>query len=227
LWVVNFAIQRRTHPSDTGRVVDFDRTRDNLVQDSRDTAQGTPETARTLGGIGALRLGAVLVLAAAAAFVGWRLLVEDDTGSTAPGNTATVSAASLGELEGLPASLGHPVYWAGARKSFTYELTETREGNIFIRYLPPGVPLEDKRPDYLTVGTYPVQEAIGAAREQARQDGAFRRSIAGNGIAYSLPNKPRSVYFTYPRLDYLYEVYDPRPLRARRLVLSGRVRPID
>jgi hypothetical protein len=34
------------------------------------------------------------------------------------------------------------------------------------------------------------------------------------------------VYFAYPRLDYLYEVYDPAPQRARRLVLSGRVRPI-
>jgi hypothetical protein len=187
------------------------------VEDSEDTAQA-------IDGIGRLRLGAVIALAAAAVFVAWLLLKGDDNESPAP--KRTVTAASVKDLEALPASVGHPVYWAGARTGFTYELTQTREGNLYIRYLPTGVELNDKRPDFLTVGTYPYPLALATARSQARRPGAFKHTIAGHGIAYSLPKNQKSVYFAYPRLDYLYEVYDPRPLRARRLVLSGRVRPI-
>jgi hypothetical protein len=185
--------------------------------------EDTEETAG-IDGMGRLRLGAVLALAAAAVFVGWLLLKDDDKNGSAPDKT--VAAASVQDLEALPASVGHPVYWAGARAGFKYELTRTREGNIYIRYLPAGVQVDNKRPDFLTVGTYPYPRAIATARSQAKRPGAFNRSIAGHGIAYSLPKNQKSVYFAYPRLDYLYEVFDPRPLRARRLVLSGRVRPV-
>lgn len=186
-------------------------------------AEETEDTPVGIDGIGRIRLGAVLALAAAAVFVGWLLLKGDDDGSE---TKKTVEAASVKDLESLPASLGHPVYWAGTKSGFTYELTKTPEGNVYIRYLPAGVGVGDKRPDFLTVGTYPYTQAIATARSQAKRQGAFSRSIAGHGIAYSLPKNQKSVYFAYPRLDYLYEVYDPTPLRARRLVLSGRVRPI-
>ena len=156
--------------------------------------------------------------------VTWLLI--RDSGSDGPAPERTVSAASVEELEKLPASVGHPVYWAGRRSGFTYELTRTRRGDVYIRYLPAGVEAGDKRPSFLTVGTYPYSRAIKTARTLAKRPGAFRRSIAGQGIAYSLPKNRKSVFFAYPRLDYLYEVYDPTPLRARRLVLSGRIRPI-
>src|SRR4029453_17315464 len=111
---------------------------------------------------------------------------------------------SFDELRKLPASLGHPVYWAGPRQSFTYELTRTSRGDVYIRYLPPGVAIKDKRPDFLTVGTYPYAQPIASARSQPKRGGAFKRSIAGHGIAYSLPEKPKSVFFAYPRLDFLF-----------------------
>jgi hypothetical protein len=182
-----------------------------------------PDATEAPGGIGPVRLGAIVVLAVAAAVVTWFLVKGDDEKSPP---TKTVTAASLDELRKLPASVGHPVYWAGPRRGFTYELTRTRRGDVYIRYLPAGVALEDKRPDFLTVGTYPYAQAIANARSQAKSDGAFKRTIAGHGVAYSLPKKPKSVFFAYPRLDYLFEVYDPAPLRARRLVLSGRIRPV-
>jgi hypothetical protein len=187
-------------------------------------AEEKEETAAAIEGIGRVRLGAVVALAAAAVFVGWLLLKSDDDGGSS--SKKTVEAASATELEALPGAVGHPVYWAGPKAGFTYELTKTPEGNVYIRYLPQGVAVGDKRPDFLTVGTYPFPQALTTARGQARRPGAFNRAIAGRGIAYSLPKNPKSVYFAYPRLDYLYEVYDPAPLRARRLVLSGRVRPI-
>lgn len=187
------------------------------------TVEDRAETTERAGGIGPVRLGAILVLAAAAGVVTWLLLKGDDNEAVP---AKTVTAASLEELRKLPASVGHPVYWAGPKQGFTYELTRTRRGDVYIRYLPAGVAIKDERPDFLTVGTYPYAQAIASARSQTDRGGAFKRSIAGQGIAYSLPEKPKSVFFAYPRLDYLFEVYDPAPLRARRLVLSGRVRPV-
>jgi hypothetical protein len=181
------------------------------------------DTAQIIDGIGRLRLGAVLALSAAAVFVGWLLIKQGDDDSQ-PGKT--VESASVSDLRALPAEVGHPVYWAGTRPGYTYELTKTREGNVYIRYLPPGVALNDRRPDFLTVGSYPYPDALATARTQSKRPGAFRRTIAGGGVAYSLRGNRKSVYFAYPRLDYLYEVYDPVPRRARKLVLSGRVRPI-
>jgi hypothetical protein len=203
-------------PSGTGRE---SITGTNPLEDRADTTEASD-------GIGRVRLGAILVLAAAALVVAGLLLKEllDDDENPVPARTVT--AASIDELRELPASAGHPVYWAGPKAGFTYELTRTRRGDIYIRYLPAGVAINDKRPNFLTVGSYPYPRALAAARSRAKRAGAFSRRIAGGGIAYSLPNKPRSVFFTYPRLDYLYEVYDPQQLRARRLVLSGRIRPV-
>jgi hypothetical protein len=181
---------------------------------------------QTIDRIGRVRLGAVLALAAAAAFVGWLLIKGGDTDDEPDQPAKTVAAASRADLQALPAELGHPVYWAGARRGYTYELTKSKAGNVFIRYLPRGVAIRDKRPDFLTVGSYPYPQALATARVQARRPGAFKRTIAGGGIAYSLAENRNSMYFTFPRLDYMYEVYDPAPRRARQLVLSGRVRPI-
>jgi hypothetical protein len=44
-------------------------------------------------------------------------------------------------LASLAASVGHPVYWAGPRANVTYELTQTADGRIFVRYLPKGTPV--------------------------------------------------------------------------------------
>ena len=186
------------------------------------TLEDRPDATEAAGGIGPVRLGAIVVLAAAAAVVTWLLVKGDDEKSPA----TTVTAASPDDLRKLPASVGHPVYWAGPMRGVTYELTRAKKGDVYIRYLPAGVALEDKRPDFLTVGTYPYAQALSYARSQADEAGVFKRTIAGHGIAFSSKKKPESVFFAYPRLDYLFEVYDPTPLRARRLVLSGRVRPV-
>jgi hypothetical protein len=183
-----------------------------------------PQPGATILGLGRIRLGAVIALAAAAVFVGWLLLKGDD-GKPAP--KKTIEFVSLPDLRALPASVGHPVYWAGAKRGYKYELTRLPDGSIYIRYLAADAPLNDSRPDFLSVGTYPYPNAYVTARKLAKASKSFNRGIAGAGIAYSLPGKDRSVFFAYPRLDFMHEVYDPSPRRAQRLVLSGQVRPID
>jgi hypothetical protein len=174
-------------------------------------------------GFSRVRLGAVLAAVAAVALMAWIVLRDggkDESSAGAP------VAASIEDLKELSGTLGHPVYWAGEREGSTYELTRADNGNVFIRYLPAGTEVGDERPGFLTVGTYPYPNAFSAVRKASRTRGAFVRKAGGGGLVVSRKNLPRSVYLAYPRSNLLLEVYDPSPQRARRLVLSGQVRPV-
>ena len=66
--------------------------------------------------------------------------------SAAPGASgAEPTAASVDQLNALAARLGHPIYWAGPKAGYRYELTQTSTGKVFIRYLPDGS--EGRRPE--------------------------------------------------------------------------------
>jgi hypothetical protein len=186
----------------------------------------TAEPQATASSFGRLRVGAVVAVALGVAFLVWLLFINGDGGDTSSENAAPVEAASLDELKALPASVGHDVYWAGPRAGYTYELTKTSDGKIYIRYLPPGVQVRDARPDFLTVGTYLYPNAFAAAKKSSRRGTAFKTTLPGGGIAYTRKQFPKSVFFTYPDSDYMQEVYDRSPKRARSLVTKGRVRPI-
>jgi DNA primase len=41
------------------------------------------------------------------------------------------------ELRQLAADLVHAMYWAGPNETDTYELTRTRDGRVYLRYLQP------------------------------------------------------------------------------------------
>jgi hypothetical protein len=176
---------------------------------------------------GRLRLGAVVAVALGAAFLVWLLAIKgDDDSGTSSKSGEPVHSASVDELEALPAAVGHKVYWAGPKPKYTYELTKTNDGKIYIRYLPPGVQVGDSRPNFLTVGTYLFPNAFKAAKRGSRSGTAFKAKLPDGGIAYTRRKFPKSVFFTYPGSDYMQEVYDRSPKRARSLVTQGQVRPI-
>jgi hypothetical protein len=88
-------------------------------------------------------------VAVAAVVVGWLLIHgKGDTRSRASG-PALVSQT---QLEELASSSTEPIYWAGPRKGFSYELTRTADGRTYVRYLPHGVPAGDRRAEFLVVG---------------------------------------------------------------------------
>src|SRR5204862_6587413 len=130
------------------------------------------------------------------AFVVWLLVRNNGSSSTKPpvANPATTAAkgpktkplleaASVPTLKTLAAVLGHPVYWAGARSGTTYELTQTADGRIYIRYLPKGVKVGDRQANYLIVATYPVQNAYRAVQTAAKAKGAETFAVAGGAKA--------------------------------------------
>lgn len=171
-----------------------------------------------------VRVLIVIALAIITGSVAYWLLTRDDDDE---GGGATPVASSVSDLRSLARTAGHPVYWAGPMKDVTYELTETGGGNIFIRYLTGAAEIGDTRPLFLTVGTYPLEDAVGALRRTARNEGAVTRKIERGGLAVTNRGQPTSVYFAFPGEDIQIEVFDPNPARALDLATSGDVRPID
>ena len=124
-----------------------------------------------------------------------------------------VSAASTGALRSWVATVGHPVYWAGPERGYRYELTHTTDGRIYIRYLPAGVAVGSSAPDYLTVGTYPVKNALSTVRAIGSKSGGSLIKLSAGGLAAVDPDHPLSTYIAYPGAGYEVEVYDPRRVR--------------
>jgi len=141
-------------------------------------------------------------------------------------STTTVQAASLATISALPTSLGHPVYWAGAKAATTYELTRTPDGRVYIRYLTGGAKVGSPLPDFLTVGTYVVPNAEAAVAAAAAQPGAVRVPLKG-GVAFYNNARPTSVYFAYAGSDVQVETYDPSASAARQLVETGAIKPVS
>jgi hypothetical protein len=187
-----------------------------------------------------IRIGAVVALALAVAFVVWLLVRGDDSSTSAPTTSTvstrptttvpkvreTVKAATPQSLRALARASGHPIYWAGAKRHVRYELTRTTDGRVYIRYLPRGVPIGDRHSAYLIVATYPVQDAYKAVRTAAKESGAVTFHLPRGGLAVYNQSASTNVYFTYPGSKLQVEVFDPTPGRARKLVRSGAIRPI-
>lgn len=165
---------------------------------------------------------AAVLLAIAVVLAGQGNGEGDETG-VAGASPRFVDAGDLAALEG---SLGHEVYWAGERAPAGLELTEEADGSVYLRYLPAGVDAGDPRARFLTVGTYPVADAVEALRQTAAREGGTLQQEAGGAAVLVNPSSEGSVYLAYPGSDLQIEVYDPRPGRALELIRSGAIRPV-
>jgi len=156
-----------------------------------------------------------------------RLTAFGSLNPTAPGGKQTpkATAASIGDLKDLAKSLGHPIYWAGPKKGYTYELLHTPSGQVFIRYLPRGVAVGAAVP-YLTVATYPFPSAYGAIQALTKKKGTESIKLSGGGLGEVDPKYPKSIHLAYPKSDFQIEVFDPSPARVRRIVSSGQISQI-
>jgi hypothetical protein len=155
-------------------------------------------------------------------------------GSVAAGGASSASerlsgkpaAVTIAQLRSLARRLGHPIYWAGRKPGYTYELSTTSSGRVFVRYLPPGVGVGDPRAQYTLVATYPFPRAYAVIAKAAANGGATLR-LAHGGIGVVDGASPKSIHLAFPGSDYQVEVYDPSPRVARRLVASGAIAPIS
>jgi hypothetical protein len=199
--------------------------------------KATPESARPAGRARLrrrppVRIGALIALAAAAGFITWLAVRGDDDSTPQLPRTAAVAgsqpgaaavAMSVPRLKKLQAALKHPIYWAGPRRGFKYEVTQRRDGAVYVRYLPPRVRVGDPRGAFLIVVTYPYANALLAIKRVENGKGI---RVPGGGLALVHQGYPKSVHMAYPRVNYQIEVYDASPRVARRVATSGQVRPV-
>lgn len=147
------------------------------------------------------------------------------TGTSPLGLTTAPQALTLAGLKTFAKRVGHPVYWIGPRPNTTYEVTQTADGRIYVRYLPQGqLPGTDK--PFLTVGTYPVKNALATTRTQSQAPSSVRTPAAAGAVAFFAKSRPTNVYEAFPGVDYQVEVYDPWKPGARKFVKAKKVSTI-
>ena len=136
---------------------------------------GSTETPRQPGstrrhvGLGRIRLGAVIAVVVAVGIIAWIVAGRDSSSTTTTGVVAVAPieavALSAPGLATLARTVGQPIYWAGPREGYLYELRRSADGNVYIRYLPPGVDVGASGAKYLTVATYPFRGAYDALKK--------------------------------------------------------------
>jgi hypothetical protein len=185
---------------------------------------GFSERARELLRQPRILVGVVAALLFVGALVAWVVIHNDTRGSSAPSATpvAPVGLSEAG-LRTLAAAVGQPIYWAGPKPGYLYELTRTKTGNVFIRYLPPGDRVGTRKLE-LTIATYPYQHALQALKNvsQGRQ-----HTLPGGGLALIDTRSPQNVHIAYPGVNYQVDVFDSSAARSQQVALSGRVRPVS
>jgi hypothetical protein len=188
----------------------------------RSHASHVPERRAVLG-FQLLVLGLAVVAAAAA--VAW-LMLRNASPSTPPPTSLAPRLVSQTELAALADALDRPIYWAGPRDKFAYELSLTAGGGIYVRYLPRGVAAGDPRADFLTVGTYPGANSYANLKKVSTGPAVHSNLLHDSGLLVAPKRLPKSVYLAYPNGDYQVEVYDSTSGAARRRALDGLIRPI-
>jgi hypothetical protein len=184
--------------------------------------------------LSSVRIGAVIALAVAAAFVVWLVVRGNDDSSSANTTTSTAAAlkpigpvaATMATLRALASSSGQPIYWVGARRGRTYELTRTQNGSVYIRYLPTGAKIGNRSSAYTIVGSYPTPNALKVLKDLSKKPNEQSVSTPGGGIAVWSTSQPTNVYVAFPGSDTEIEVFDPSATKARTLVTTGRVVPV-
>jgi hypothetical protein len=136
------------------------------------------------------------------------------------------TAASVGDLRSF-ASAGRPVYWVGPPNTGKLEVTRIASGAVYVRYLPPGVNVGDPTAGYTTIATYPSPNAYATLSRSGRAAGAVHANAARHGLAVWRLSRQTSVYLAYRGTDYLIEVFDPSPRRARALALGQKIQPVS
>jgi hypothetical protein len=181
----------------------------------------TTRTATRRAYLPLLVLGLAVVVTALV--VVWQLTKGSSSATPAASSGPTI--VTQAQLERFAGALDYPIYWAGPKPGFSYELTAAR-GRAWVRYLPAGVKAGDPRPNFLVVGTYKQPDSFAGLRHAAKQPNSVSERIVDGGLLVYNSARPTSVYFSYPGVKYQVEVYAPSAESARSLVAAGKAVPV-
>lgn len=177
-----------------------------------------------------VRLGMLGLLVVVGVVVGAIALFGGDSGGGSEGSEAEPEAVALSESELLAqaGTLGGPVYWIGPRAGTeSYELGTPPDGRVYIRYLTGGAKAGDPRPDFLTIGTYPVPNARQALQSATKGAEENQKLSQHEGYEVLASNEETNAYVVFddqPELQV--EIYSPQAGEAAQLATSGALKPL-
>lgn len=174
-----------------------------------------------------LIMAGVALLAGAALLV-WLFVISDD-GEADRGVSVGIEEpveASESDLVALSGQVGHPIYWIGQQAGTTLEVTRLSKGEVFVRYVDDDAAIGDRKPRFLSVGTYPLKNAYEVLGQVAENEGVQVESSNG-ALVVQDEKAPQSVYLAYPDQDLQIEVYDPDPERALDVATSEELGPLN
>jgi hypothetical protein len=174
-----------------------------------------------------VRLGAVGLLVVVGLVIGIAALAGGDSGGGSDGGESEAVSLSAPELLAKAGSLSGPAYWIGPRAgTSSYELTDTPDGRIYIRYLTGGAEAGDPRPGFLTIGSYPVAEAAKAL-EGVAKGGEGQTLSHRSGYEVLSSSGATNAYVVFDEQpDVQVEVFSPQTGEAAELATSGALKPL-
>lgn len=178
-----------------------------------------------------LRIGVAALIALVVVVVVLVSSLGGDDGGAPESATASneeVVALSEEELRSRVAESGATVYWVGAMPNTTsFEYTRTGDGRFYVRNLSEDAEAGDPRPDFVTIGTYPVADAKQALKTAEEADPG-QRIVKKDGYEVLAGKDASSAYVVFDdQPDLQVEVFAPNPGEARLLATSGALAPID
>jgi hypothetical protein len=184
------------------------------VTDVTDSKRSLPSWLPLVGGLLAAVVGMLLI---------WALFIKADEDAANDG-PEVVSAA---QLSNEADQLERPIYWVGERDGARYELSESESGRVYVRYLTGDAEAGVKSTDYVTVGTYPVDDGVAALKRAAKAKPGAELARSDDGATMLInPQTPGSIHLAYPDSKWQIELYSPDVEEGLRLVKDGQVKPV-
>ncbi len=171
-----------------------------------------------------LPLAGGLVVAALGMILLWALVIKADDDAEKQNEPRIVETSDLSDAADRA---GHPVYWAGERPQTKLELAESEAGPVYVRYLDEDSEAGVRSTDFMTVVTYPVENAAAALRRGARNRPNAELARADDGALILIdPATPGSIRLAHPGSDEQVELYTPNVKDSIRLATNGSIQPV-
>jgi hypothetical protein len=100
-------------------------------------------------------------------------------------------------------------YWVGPLAGASYALTITADNQVFVKYLPDGNGLDDLKPEYRVIATYPEAAAYDITRAAGTQSTAISFINSDGAAVFYSKDRPTNVYVAYAGIPFEIEVFDP------------------
>lgn len=180
-----------------------------------DSKRSLPSWVPLAAGLAAAVLGMVLL---------WALVIKSDDDAEKQDEPRVVETSDLSDAA---SRAGHPIYWAGELPKTKLELAEADSGRVYVRYLDEDAEPGVRSTQFMTVATYPVENATAALRRGAKKRPNAELARGKNGAVVLIdPTTPGSVRIAYPGSDEQVELYTPNVRDSIRLATDGSIQPV-